>query len=309
MKQYHDLVNHVLATGVRKENRTGVDSLSTFGYYYEHDLRDGFPLLTTKAVSWKNIVIELLWFLSGSDKADFLRRHGCKFWEPWTDGHGTVSNCYGPAWRQFPVHERGASYIVRATQKDEPYNDQIAWVVAELKRNPLSRRMVVDAWAPGIAQTAKLPPCHAMFILNVQNESWLNSMEKGDGEGGFKQRLCLHLTQRSCDIALGIPYNLASYALLLSLFARFSGIEPGIFGHSLVDAHIYTAKPDGSMANYDHVPGLMEQVSREPFPLPKLVIDDSIKNLEDVEALLHPSVSTEDIMSKSHPAIKFEVAV
>jgi thymidylate synthase len=305
MKQYQDLVRHVLANGTRKENRTGVDTLSTFGYYYEHDLRDGFPLLTTKSVSWKNIVVELLWFLSGSDKSEFLERHKCGFWKPWYLEDGRVANCYGTAWRDFPTHMGG-------------YNDQIAWVINELKTKPMSRRMVVNAWAPENAQVAPLPPCHAMFVLNVQNEPWykFSSMEKGDGEGGYTQRLCLHLSQRSADVALGIPYNIASYALLLSLFSRFSGIEPGIFGHSLIDAHIYTSKPDGSMAEYDHVPGLILQCEREPLPLPKLVIDDSIKSLEDVEALLHESVTTDDIMSKfklegyqHHPEIKFKVAV
>ena len=327
MKQYVDLVSHVLQVGTRKTNRTGVDTISTFGYYYEHDLRDGFPLLTSKAISWKNIVIELLWFLSGSDKAEFLRRHGCKFWEPWTDESGTVANCYGPAWREFST-EIG-------------YNDQIKWVVEELKTKPLSRRMVVSAWSPEVAQKAPLPPCHAMFVLNVQNEevfepTFANSFDEAVAKSKqynppshphgwlasplvpstHSQRVCLHLTQRSCDIALGIPYNLASYALLLHLFSRFSGIEPGIFGHTLVDAHIYTKKPDGSMDEYDHVPGLKEQISREPKLLPKLHISDKIKSLEDVEALLDPSVSTEEIMGlfvlegyDPHPEIRFKVAV
>jgi thymidylate synthase len=300
MKQYHDLIKHVLENGTRKENRTGVDTLSTFGYYYEHDLRDGFPLLTTKKIDFKNIVIELLWFLSGSNKAEFLERHKCRFWLPWTDDQGVVSNCYGPAWTQF-----GAP--------DAP-NNQIRWVIDELNRNPMSRRMVVNAWEPAIAQVAKLPPCHAMFVLNVQNEHV--DLEARAVYPYTKQRLCLHLSQRSADIALGIPYNLASYALLLSLFSRFSGIEPGIFGHSLIDAHIYTSKADGSMSEYDHVPGLKEQLKREPKSLPKLVISDKIKTLEDVEALLDPSVSTEEIMSlfvlegyDPHPEIKFRVAV
>jgi len=318
MQQYTDLVKHVLQNGTRKENRTGVDTISTFGYYYEHDLREGFPLLTTKTVSWKNIVIELLWFLSGSDKADFLERHNCGFWKPWYLEDGRVANCYGPAWRKFPVHREGViNYRSGGIQVnlDGPYNDQIGWVVGELQRNPLSRRMVVSAWAPGDAQVAKLPPCHAMFVLNVQNEvkERYHSTVVPDVYG---QRLCLHLTQRSCDVALGVPYNLASYALLLHLFSRFSGIEPGIFGHTLIDAHIYTAKPDGDKAEYDHIPGLREQISREPKSLPKLTISDRIKSLTDVEALLDPSVTTEEIMSlfvlegyEPHPKIDFKVAV
>lgn len=295
MKQYLDLVEHVLANGTRKENRTGVDTLSTFGYYYEHDLRDGFPLLTTKKVSWKSIVIELLWFLSGSDKSDFLERHGCTFWRPWYNEDGTVKNCYGPAWRLFPSHsEHGLA---------PESNDQIGWLVKELKRNPMSRRMIVSAWAPSIAQTAPLPPCHCMFICNVQNT-----------EGG--QRLCLHLTQRSADCLIGVPFNLASYALLTHLLSRFSGVEPGIFGHTLIDAHVYTAKPDGSMAEYDHIPGALEQLKREPRALPRLHISDEMQTLEDVERLLHSSVTTEEIMKHfvlegydPHPAIPFRVAV
>jgi thymidylate synthase len=312
MRQYRDLVKHVLANGTRKENRTGVDTWSTFGYYYEHDLRDGFPLLTTKAVSWKNIVIELLWFLSGSDKSEFLERHKCGFWRPWYLDDGRVANCYGAAWRQFPVHAKDWDTTTVAET-----NDQISWVVDELKHNPMSRRMVVNAWAPGAAQKAKLPPCHAMFVLNVQNEEAEDvDFETRSVYHSTKQRLCLHLSQRSCDVALGVPYNLASYALLLSLFSRFSGIEPGIFGHSLIDAHIYTAKADGSMSEYDHVPGLKQQIKRRPRKLPKLIIDDSIQSLGDVEALLDPSVTTDDIMGKfrlegykSHPEIRFRVAV
>lgn len=171
--------------------------------------------------------------------------------------------------------------------------------------------MVVSAWAPGNAQTSKLPPCHCMFVLNVQNTT-------SSPRGG--QRLCLHLTQRSCDVALGVPYNLASYALLLHLFARFagpeSGITPGIFGHSLVDAHIYTKKPDGAKAEFDHVPGLMEQCGRRPRALPTLHIDPQIRTLADVEALMAPGIPTEDVMKlfvlenyNPYPAIPFKVAV
>jgi thymidylate synthase len=305
MKQYIDLVKHVLATGTRKENRTGVDTLSTFGHYYEHDLRDGFPLLTTKSVSWKNIVVEMLWFLSGQTDIAILKRHGCKFWDAWADPEtGKVPSAYGSFWRHFPVHCVSPGGPVDSDYVDH-FNDQIRWVLEELRRNPMSRRMVVSAWAPGNAQTSKLPPCHCLFMFNVQNETH-----------GLKprQRLCLHLTQRSCDVALGVPYNLASYALLLHLFARFSGIEPGIFGHTLVDAHVYTAKPDGSKAEFDHVPGLKEQIGREPRKLPRLVIDSNIKDLADVDRLMR--MTTEEVMAHfvlegydPHPAITFKVAV
>ncbi len=292
MRQYLDAVAEVLERGQRKENRTGVDTLSTFNINYEIDLRKGFPLLTTKEISWKNIVIENLWFLSGDTHIELLRRHGCRFWDPWADSSGRVPSAYGNFWRHFPVHDDGQTAFV----------DQIGWVLDELAGNPMSRRLVVSAWAPGNAQTSALPPCHALWILNVQNDA------------AGTPHLCLHLTQRSCDIALGIPYNIAGYAFLLELFARFSGIRAGIFAHTLVDAHVYTAKADGSMSEYDHVPGLREQLQRAPRPLPRLAIDASIRGLEDVNALL--DADTEDILAafrltgyQPHPPIKFKVAV
>lgn len=260
--------------------------------------------------------------------------------------------------------ERGESFRgfkfswAESTYRKPLPNNQIAWVLDELKRNPMSRRLVVSAWAPGNAQTSKLPPCHSIFMMNVQNEEesldsrlaramatlkadpqaipekirnkiveWHKDTPEGRRllsaaltQGGItpkvKQRLCLHLTQRSCDVALGVPYNIASYALLLHLFSRFSGIEPGIFAHTLVDAHIYTAKPDGSMAEFDHIPGLKEQLGREPRRLPKLLISDAIKGLKDVEALMDPSMTTDEIMRHfvlegydPHPTIPFKVAV
>lgn len=334
MKQYQDLVRHVLRVGTRKPNRTGVDTISTFNYNYSHDLKDGFPLLTTKEVSWKNIVVEMLWFLSGQTDISILKRHGCKFWDAWADAKGQVPSAYGNFWRHFPVHKTvpapsfpGDPYTAEVSD----YNDQIRWVLDELRRNPMSRRLVVSAWAPGNAQTSKLPPCHSIFMMNVQNEetknfvseeapaaegSTVKSVVYKYGESTVTQRLCLHLTQRSCDIALGVPYNIASYALLLHLFSRFSGIAPGVFAHTLIDAHIYTSKADGSMADYDHVPGLQEQNSRVPRKLPTLHISESIKDLEDVERLMHPTVSTEEVMKHfvldgydPHPAIRFRVAV
>jgi thymidylate synthase len=292
MKQYLDLVSHVLREGTRKPNRTGVDTISTFGYFYEVDLRQGFPLLTTKDVSWKNIVVENLWFLSGDTHIGLLKKHNCKFWDPWADADGKVPSAYGNFWRRFPVHRGG----------EPAFNDQVRWVLDEVKRNPNSRRLVISAWAPENAQNSQLPPCHAMFVLNVQQ-----------GQSG-EPLLNLHLTQRSCDVALGVPYNLAGYALILELFARFTGIRPGIFAHTLIDAHIYTAKPDGSMAEYDHVPGLREQLTRTPRALPKLTISPDIRSLDDIHALLE--ADTDTVMKhftlsgyEPHPAIKFKVAV
>jgi thymidylate synthase len=292
VKQYLDLVESVLTRGTRKPNRTGVDTLSTFNENYEIDLRAGFPLLTTKEISWKNIVVENLWFLSGETHIGLLKKHGCKFWDPWADESGRVPSAYGNFWRHFPVHENDRA----------AFNDQIAWVLEELKRNPMSRRLVVTAWAPGNAQTSKLPPCHLLFMFNVQLD------ESGD------PLLCLHLTQRSADVALGVPYNIAGYALLLELFSRFTGIRAGIFGHTLVDAHVYTSKPDGSMAEYDHVPGLRTQLARSPRPLPRLTIDPSIRGLDDLRPLLE--ADTETVVSRfaltgydPHPPIAFKVAV
>ena len=282
----------MLESGQRKANRTGVDTLSTFNVNYQIDLREGFPLLTTKEISWKNIVVENLWFLSGDTRIDLLRKHGCKFWEPWADDNGLVPSAYGNFWRNFPVHENGQVAC----------NDQIRYVVEELKARPQSRRLVVSAWAPGNAQTSALPPCHAFWVMNVQQD------EHGD------PLLCLHLTQRSCDVALGLPYNIAGYAFLLELISRFTGIKPGYFGHTLIDAHIYTAKADGSMAEYDHIPGLREQLAREPRALPRLEISPEIQHLDDISALLE--ADTESLLQTfrlhdydPHPALTFKVAV
>ncbi len=218
------------------------------------------------------------------------------------------------------------------------FNDQIAWIVGELRRNPMSRRLVVSAWAPGNAQTSALPPCHIVMVFNVQmttvkcrecggsgfisvegtyhggRDSILCKVCKGEKATETKPRLCLHLTQRSCDIALGVPYNIAGYAFLLELFSRFADLPAGIFAHTLVDAHAYTSKPDGSMADMDHVPGLKEQLTREPRELPRLKIDPRIKELSDINDLL--TADTKTVMEhfvledyNPHPAIKFRVAV
>jgi len=293
MKQYLDLVREVLEKGTRKPNRTGVDTISTFNHNYEIDLREGFPLLTTKEISWKNIVVENLWFLSGERHIGLLKKHGCKFWDPWADENGFVPSAYGNFWRHFPVP---------GEEGKEVENDQIAWVLNEMRKNPMSRRMVVLAWAPGNAQTSKLPPCHSIFMFNVQLDA------KGEPS------LNLHLTQRSADVALGVPYNIAGYAFLLELFSRMSGIPAGIFAHTLVDAHVYTSKADGSMSEYDHVPGLRAQLERAPRKLPRLTIDPKIRDLSDIKPLLEADTAT--VMKHfvlegydPHPAISFKVAV
>ena len=303
MWTYQKIVDTVLTCGTRKENRTGVDTISYFNLNYEHDLANGFPLLTTKKMNFKHIVMEVLWYLSGSTNIKFLQKHGCHFWDAWADESGEVPSAYGHFWRHFP----SASWVVREPcgyieQVELEENDQLAWVIEEIKRNPMSRRLAVSAWDPDNAQYSALPPCHAFFVFNVQNNN------KGE------QCLNLHLTQRSCDIALGLPYNLAGYSLLLLLIARFTGLKPGKFAHTLVDAHIYTCKPDGTMSEYDHVPGLCEQKHRNTEHLPSVSISPDIQALEDVERLL--DASTEEIMEKFklwgykyEPAIAFKVAV
>ena len=315
MRQYLAAVREILTNGTRKPSRTGVDTLSTFNINYEIDLQRGFPLLTTKKISWKNIVVEMLWFLSGRKDIGILKKHDCKFWDSWADERtGEVPSAYGNFWRRFPVHVQSDGSFNQAADTYLGFNDQIVWAIDELKRNPMSRRVNVTAWAPGNAQTSKLPPCHMNFTLNVQLALAADFKGHGLEEPRYEPRLCLHLTQRSCDVALGVPYNIASYALLLALFARFTGIEAGTFAHTLVDAHAYTSKADGSMAEFDHVPGLRQQLERDPRPLPKLVIDPAIKTLADVERLLEEDTIT--VMRHfvlegydPHPPISFKVAV
>ena len=279
MQQYLDLVRHVLDHGIRKENRTGVDTLSCFGCHYKVDLADGFPLLTTKRMYWKSLVHELLWYLSGENHIRNLRKH-TRIWDAWADEDGNLETAYGYYWRRFPSATRGRDGAWRVEE-----TDQIRYVIDTLKSNPNSRRMVVTAWEPGNAIASRLPPCHYTFTFNVQ-------------EG----RLCCHLNQRSGDIALGIPFNVAAYSALTMMIAKEVGLEPGIFSHFIVDAHIYTAKPDGSMAEYDHVPGLREQLTREPRPLPRLEIADrpfAELTFEDFRLVGYDP----------HPKIDFAVAV
>jgi len=264
---------------------------------YDGDL-PRIPLLTTKSISWKNIVVEMLWFLSGQPDIAILQRHNCKFWDAWADDDGMVPMAYGQQWRAFPVQKEDGTFGT---------NDQLQFVVDSLKTNPMSRRMVVSAWNPEQAQTAALPPCHMLFAFNVQN------VENEDGT--LEQRLCLHLTQRSCDLALGVPYNIASYGLLLLIMSHITGIKPGVFAYTLLDLHIYTSKEDGSYAEHDHMEGLEEQLNRPLKTLPALNIDDCIKSLEDIEDLMELGTSTDTILNvfklidyNPHPAIKFKVA-
>ncbi len=288
MKAYCDIVKSVLSQGLRKSNRTGIDTLSLFGVFYKHNMSDGFPLLTTKEVSWKNIVCENLWFLSGETKIDFLQKHGCKFWNPWANGNNEVPSAYGHFWRHFPTQAERPYIRDVAEVYNFEYFDQIKWVLEELRTNPNSRRLHVNAWSPGNACRSSLPPCHHSFTINVQGD-----------------RLNLIMHQRSCDVALGLPYNTAGYAFILSLFAHMSGFAAGEFAHAITDCHVYE----------NHIEGLHTQLNREPSLLPKISIDSSINDLSDVEELIRDG-TTEDILNtfKIHDynpkqAIKFEVAV
>ena len=240
MREYLDLVDRVLRTGTRKTNRTGVDTISCFAEHYSVDLANGYPLLTTKRVNFKSMLHEVLWYLSGEDHIRNLRKH-TKIWDAWADAEGNLDTAYGRYWRRFP----SARWNPDSKQYTVEEIDQIGAVIDTLKRDPNSRRMVVTAWEPGNALTSKLPPCHYTFAFNVQ-----------DG------RLNCHLTQRSGDIALGIPFNLAAYSLLTQIIAQETGFAPGIFSHMIVDAHVYV----------NHVDGLKEQLKRTPKPLPRLEI-------------------------------------
>lgn len=282
MKQYHDLVRNVLEHGVRKENRTGVDTLSSFSEFYKVDLAEGFPLITTKKVYFKSVIMELLWYLRGEDHIRWLRdEQDVHIWDDWANEDGHVGPIYPVMWRAFPYFEEeivklegNASFIERQVWVKKEF-DQLRQAIHTLQNNPNSRRIVVTAWHPGLLSEMALPPCHIMYIFNV-----------ADG------RLNLHLTQRSGDIALGIPFNMACYAALNMAVAQQVGLEPGIFAHTIVDAHIYE----------NHIDGLKEQLTREERPLPTLKIAN-----KDIDELSYEDFTLENY--DPHPPIRFEVAV
>ena len=279
MQQYLDLIKLVLDEGVRKPSRTGVDTLSYFGAFYRVDLSKGFPLLTTKKMEWKSILHEVLWYLSGENHIRNLRKH-TKIWDAWADEDGNLETAYGYYWRHFPSAEKDkeGNWQIREV-------DQIRYVIDELKNKPYSRRLVVTAWEPGNATRSKLPPCHYSFAFNVSNG-----------------KLNCHLTQRSGDIALGIPFNLAAYSILTQIIAQEVNLELGFFAHTIIDAHIYIADKGSPMEKFDHREGLLEQLKREPLSLSTLTIAkkpiDELK-FEDFELSNYTS----------HDKIKFEVAV
>lgn len=279
MREYLDLVKLVIENGIRKPSRTGIDTISYFAANYRVDLSKGFPLLTTKKMVWNSLLHEVLWYLSGENHIRNLREK-TKIWDAWADEDGNLDTAYGYYWRHFPSAEKDKNGNWKVTEID-----QIKYVIDTLKTNPYSRRLIVTAWEPGNAIRSKLPPCHYTFAFNV-NDGKLNC----------------HLSQRSGDIALGIPFNLAAYSLLTQIIARETGFEPGYFAHTIIDAHIYVADKGSPMEKYDHLQGLKEQLEREPLPLPQLKIADKpIDELkfEDFELIGY----------QSHERIRFEVAV
>ena len=270
MKSYLDLVSHVLEHGIKKHNRTGTDTLMVFGYHYKVNLQNGFPLITTKKIYFKSIIYELLWYLSGETHIRNLRQH-TKIWDAWTseEKNWEVGKMYGYQWVNWDKYESN-----NGTTKHSHVN-QIQNVINLIKKNPDSRRMVVSAWNPSVLNEIALPSCHAFFIFNVING-----------------KLNCHLTQRSGDIALGIPFNLACYATLTQMIAQETNLELGEFSHFINDAHIYE----------NHMEGLTKQLKRDPFPLPQLQIEHKpFWELEFDDFSLHEY--------RHHPAIKFPVAV
>jgi thymidylate synthase len=242
MKQYLDLLNRILTEGAKKGDRTGTGTLSVFGNQMRFNLEDGFPLLTTKKLHLKSIIYELLWFLNGDTNVHYLQEHDVRIWNEWADPRtGDLGHIYGYQWRSWPDYNGG-------------HIDQIQNIVDEIKNNPNSRRMLVSAWNVADIKNMNLPPCHCLFQFYV-----------ADG------RLSLQLYQRSADTFLGVPFNIASYALLLMMMAQVTGLKPGDFVHTTGDTHIYL----------NHIEQVKLQLTREPRPLPKMVINPEIKNIFD----------------------------
>ena len=264
MKQYLDLMRHVRDHGNSKEDRTGTGTLSVFGHQMRFDLSEGFPLITTKKCHLKSIIHELLWFLSGDTNIKYLQDNGVRIWNEWADEEGNLGPVYGYQWRSWPA--AGGRHI-----------DQISQVIEQIRNTPDSRRIIVSAWNVGEIDNMALPPCHMMFQFYV-----------ADG------RLSCQLYQRSADIFLGVPFNIASYALLTMMIAQVCDLAPGDFVHTLGDAHLYT----------NHLEQADEQLSRKPYPLPVMKINPGVKSIFDFKYEDFELVGYE-----AHPHIKAAVAV
>lgn len=264
MKQYLDLANRILTEGNRRDDRTDTGTISIFGHQMSFDLKEGFPLLTTKKLHTKSIIYELLWFLKGDTNVHYLQEHGVRIWNEWADENGNLGPVYGHQWRSWPDHNGGTI-------------DQIANVIDQIKHNPQSRRLIVSAWNVADIDQMKLPPCHTMFQFYVAN-----------GE------LSCQLYQRSGDVFLGVPFNIASYALLTMMMAQVCGLKPGKFIHTLGDAHLYL----------NHLDQIREQLTRTPYPLPTMKINPDVKNIED---FVYEDFQLENYQAWPH--IKGEVSV
>jgi thymidylate synthase len=264
MHQYLDLLRQVLERGAPKEDRTGVGTRSLFGHQMRFDLADGFPLLTTKKVHLKSVIYELLWFLRGESNVAYLREHGVTIWDEWADESGELGPVYGVHWRSWPAADGGRI-------------DQISQVIDEIRRNPDSRRLVVSAWNVGELERMKLPPCHLLFQFYV-------------AEG----RLSCQLYQRSADVFLGVPFNIASYSLLTMMAAQATGLAPGEFIHTFGDVHLYN----------NHVEQAQLQLTREPRPLPAMKLNPEVRSIFDFH---FEDFTLEDY--HPHPHIRAPVAV
>ena len=264
MKQYLDLLDRILKEGTKKEDRTGTGTISVFGHQMRFNLEEGFPCLTTKKLHLKSIIHELLWFLAGDTNVKYLQDNGVRIWNEWADEDGNLGHIYGYQWRSWPDYKGG-------------HIDQISEVVETLKKNPDSRRIIVNAWNVADIETMNLPPCHALFPFYV-----------ADG------RLSLQLYQRSADCFLGVPFNIASYSLLLQMMAQVTGLKAGDFVHTLGDAHLYL----------NHIEQAKLQLTCEPYALPKMRINPDVK---DIFGFKFEDFSLEEYTA--HPHIKAEVSV
>jgi thymidylate synthase len=271
MRQYLDLLSHVLEHGDAKDDRTGTGTLSVFGHQMRFDLAAGFPALTTKKLHLRSILHELLWFVAGGTNVRDLQRHGVTIWDEWADEDGELGPIYGHQWRSWPRPEGGTV-------------DQIAQVVEAIRATPDSRRLVVSAWNPADIERMRLPPCHVLFQFYVAPLA----------AGESRRRLSCQLYQRSADIFLGVPFNIASYALLTLMVAQVTDLLPGDFVHTLGDAHLYS----------NHLEQARVQLSREPRPLPRMVLDPDVRHLDDFR---YESFRLEGY--DPHPHIKAPVAV
>lgn len=285
MKQYKDLLKYVLENGELSTNRTGIDALSVFSMNMKFDLSQGFPALTTKKIHFKSFIHELLWFIAGRTDVKYLQDHGVRIWNEWTNSDGELVSCYGKQWRKWNGINFDDENICQDGNKRYGIReiDQLNYVINEIKTNPTSRRLIINAWNPNEIDIASLLWCHAQVQFKVTKQN----------ENG-RAKLNCHLLQRSGDIFLGVPANIFSYSLLTHMIAQICNMDVGSFSHTIVDAHLYI----------NHIEQAKEQLSREPYNLPTLWLNPEIKNINDF--------TYEDIKIlnyESHPAIKAVVAV